>query len=182
MAKASPARRSKAIAAKELARQTNAHPCGDCAVCCTSQPVQALGKPAGLRCTKIRDDAGKGACGIYRDRPAACAGYECVWRLGALGLSLDRRPDKLGLILDVENTHASGIQMIVVREMRPDAMGAEPVMVMLNELAAKGHVLYLIDIVEGQQRCRLMGPEERVRMVKEAARRKLPLISRASSG
>jgi hypothetical protein len=82
------------------------------------------------------------------------------------------RPDALGIIFDVNDTRATGIQMVVAREVAPGAMEAN--MPLLHELAGQGHVLYLID---GDRR-RMMGPEEKVRAVQLAAKRSLPIVSR----
>ncbi len=160
---------------KNIAKKLAAHPCGDCGVCCTVMAVPELGKPALLPCTRLRvGTPGQGACGRYKERPGTCAGFECLWRLGAVG-GASARPDRLGVFFTVENTHASGVQLIVARETRLGAL--DDSMKLLHELAGRGHVLYLIDNVAGVERCRMMGPEDRVRMVQEAARRKLPLVS-----
>lgn len=174
MAKASAQRRGKRNATKALQQRLAEHPCGECGVCCTARPVEALGKPAGLPCTRLRVEPGKGACARYSERPAACAGYECVWRMGAIG-GAEARPDKLGIVFDLEDTHATGIHLLVARETRLGAIDAN--MPLLHELASRGHVLYLINRnPDGSERNRMMGAEELVNKVKAAAKRKLPLV------
>lgn len=174
MAKASAQRRGKRAATKGLQRTLAEHPCGECSVCCTAKPVEALGKPEGLPCSRLRLEEGKGGCGRYQERPAFCKAYECVWRMGAIG-GPEGRPDKLGILFDLEDTHATGIHLLVARETRLGALDAN--MGLLHELAAKGHVLYLINRKpDGTERCRMMGAEELVNKVKEAAKRKLPLV------
>lgn len=72
--------------------------CGSCTVCCQVLEIKALAKPAGVLC-----EHNTGAsCGIYRDRPRACAKWFCLWRkIGALPDEL--RPDRSGVILSLEN-------------------------------------------------------------------------------
>lgn len=156
-----------------MARELAAHPCGECSVCCSVIQVPELGKPPGLPCTRLRYD-GQGRCGVHRTRPASCREFECAWRLGLAG-GAARRPDKLGILFTFEDTHATGMLLLVARETKPGALDAQ--MGLLHELAGKGYVLYLIDHPEGVERCRMMGPEERVKAIKEAARKRLPLVS-----
>ena len=63
--------------------------CGPCTACCTTMRVDALGKPANVRCPH----AGTG-CGIYPTRPDECRTYYCLWRLGVD--EEDERPDRSG--------------------------------------------------------------------------------------
>jgi hypothetical protein len=56
-----------------------------------------LSKPAGTLCEHSTGTA----CGIYQDRPAACAAWYCLWRkIGALPDEL--RPDRSGVMLTLE--------------------------------------------------------------------------------
>ncbi len=165
-------RASRRLVAKGVAKALAKHPCGSCSVCCTSMGVEEIEKPEGVPCPAIRE-TGSG-CKIYAKRPLSCATYNCLYRVGLLDKTSVPygRPDSLGIIFDVNNTHATGIQMVVAREVVPGALEAN--MALLHELAGQGHVLYLID---GDRR-RMMGPEEKVRAVQLAAKRSLPIVSR----
>ena len=175
-------RNDRRLVAKGIGKALDAHPCGPCRECCTVMGVSEIGKAQGEPCPKMRvaPNTGPiaGGCSVYKTRPASCAEYNCIFRLGLLdkiaGFATGDagRPDKLGLFFDLNETKATGIQMITVREIREGAM--ESNMELLHTLAGQGHVLYLID---GERR-RMMGPEERVRAVQLAAKRSLPLVSR----
>lgn len=153
-----------------------AHPCSACDVCCSAAPLarEKFMRPEEAPCPARRE--GGSGCTQYNSRPESCRAFNCVWRVGLLDETSLKgalgRPDKLGIMFDVKDTHATGIQLIVAQEIRKGAI--EEHMPLLHELAGQGHVLYL---VEGTRR-RMMGPEERVHAVKAAAQRNLPLVSR----
>lgn len=72
--------------------------CGGCTVCCRILAIAPLAKPAGVLC---RHSTGT-ACGIYAERPEACARWDCLWRrIGALPDAL--RPDRSGVVFSLEN-------------------------------------------------------------------------------
>ena len=72
--------------------------CGSCTVCCRILEIGALDKPAGILC---RHNTGT-ACGIYSERPEACARWYCLWRkIGALPDAL--RPDRSGVVFSLES-------------------------------------------------------------------------------
>ncbi len=72
--------------------------CGPCTVCCRVLEIKALHKPAGILC---RHNTGT-ACGIYPERPEACARWHCLWRkIGALPDEL--RPDRSGVVFSLES-------------------------------------------------------------------------------
>lgn len=175
------ARARRRLVSKGVEKALAKHPCGPCSVCCTTMAVEAIGKPEGEPCEYMRAAPNTGPlagkCSIYKTRPEPCAGYNCLYRVGLLDevASLAGnagRPDALGILFDVNDTRATGIQMVIAREVRTGAL--EEHMPILHELAARGHVLYLVD---GDRR-RMMGPEERVRAVQLAAKRTLPIVSR----
>ena len=71
--------------------------CGSCTACCRILEIEALDKPAGILC---RHNTGQ-ACGIYLERPEACAQWHCLWRrIGALPDAL--RPDRSGVVFGLE--------------------------------------------------------------------------------
>jgi len=165
-------RKNRRLVKKGVEKALTKHPCGPCAACCTTMQVAEIAKAEGARCPNLVMKAEGEGCGIYSKRPESCRSFNCVWRVGLLDSLLPGipgRPDQLGLLFDINNTHAEGIHLLVVREIATGAV--EKNMKLLHELAAQGHVMYLI---EGDRR-RMMGPEERVNAVQEAARRRLPL-------
>ena len=73
---------------------TAAKPCAECNLCCTLLTVNALEKPAGVRCAKLK----YGNCSIYEDRPHECGAFQCFWSL-AEALDETWRPDRAGFVL-----------------------------------------------------------------------------------
>ena len=72
--------------------------CGSCTLCCRVLEIQALDKPAGLLC---RHNTGSG-CGIYPERPEACARWHCLWRrIDTLPDVL--RPDRSGVMFSLDS-------------------------------------------------------------------------------
>lgn len=72
--------------------------CGSCTVCCRVLEIKALDKPAGILCGHNTGSA----CGIYDERPEACARWHCLWRkIGALPDEL--RPDRSGVVFSLES-------------------------------------------------------------------------------
>lgn len=67
-------------------------------MCCRVLEIQSLDKPAGILC---RHNTGRG-CGIYLERPEACARWNCLWlRISALPDSL--RPDRSGVMFSLDS-------------------------------------------------------------------------------
>lgn len=103
--------------------------CGSCTACCEALQVQSLGKGDWERCKHLRRGPMKG-CGIYKDRPADCKVYECLWRANAIEAA-DFRPDKCGFILStsVFSVHEESVDpsegerepYIMIHELRPGA-------------------------------------------------------------
>jgi len=72
--------------------------CGSCTLCYRVLEIQALDKPAGLLC---RHNTGTG-CGIYPDRPDACARWHRLWRrIGARPDAL--RPGRSGVMFSLDS-------------------------------------------------------------------------------
>lgn len=72
--------------------------CGACTACCWALEIAALSKPAGILC---RHNTGA-ACGVYAERPVACAKWHCLWRrIGALPDEL--RPDRSGVVFSLDS-------------------------------------------------------------------------------
>jgi hypothetical protein len=105
--------------------------CGECTACCDVMGVEELGKPYYARCSHLGDD-----CGIYESRPASCARFRCAWHLGLLGDSIDRRPDKSGLLFDIQSWQERGTHLVEIYETTPGALATERHYFLLKKLMA----------------------------------------------
>lgn len=76
--------------------------CGECDACCTGMEVTELNKPAGTRCSHLKDGDEKG-CSIYEARPEGCRQWACAWRMGSDIMRPHERPDKIGVFIDVKS-------------------------------------------------------------------------------
>jgi hypothetical protein len=81
--------------------------CGDCSLCCTLMGVEMEPvKPAFIRCRHC----GPLGCAIYADRPDVCEGFMCAWlasqKLGGLQLPAWMRPDRVGVVIDINSAGA----------------------------------------------------------------------------
>jgi len=94
--------------------------CGSCGMCCKLLGVAALEKPAGSWCAHYARGRG---CTIYQDRPAACAGFECLW-LDSEKLDDAWRPDRAKFVLYTERDGAR--LNVVVDPGNPAAWRREP--------------------------------------------------------
>lgn len=74
--------------------------CGECRACCTVLGVRELEKPNYQRCDH---ECAKG-CAIYASRPQTCRDYYCMWAQGLIEGDERRRPDKLGVVFDLNVT------------------------------------------------------------------------------
>ena len=101
-------------------------------MCCKLMGVAAIAKPAHVWCGHYRKGAG---CGIYVDRPKACADFACYW-LHAPNLDDRWRPDRAGFVLHREN---DGQALVVeVDPASPDAWRRAPFYDTFKAWAARG--------------------------------------------
>lgn len=70
--------------------------CGECTLCCTLLNVPELNKSALEDCEYCI--VGEG-CGIWKDRPDLCRGYDCAWKQSD-GAPLQLRPDNCHMIFE----------------------------------------------------------------------------------
>lgn len=108
--------------------------CRECKACCTSLQVNEIQKAEGERCTKL---CSKG-CSIYSERPQSCADFRCLWLQGAM--SDKDRPDKLGLVLDVQDSPKYG-RIFKVFEVHAGALTSGRGPVIGKALAQQGLVI-----------------------------------------
>lgn len=109
-----------------------ARTCGDCGMCCKLMGVAAIDKAPHAWCGHFRKGAG---CGIYADRPKACADYACYW-LNAPNLDDRWRPDRARFVLHREN---NGQTLVVeVDPASPEAWRRAPFHDTFRAWAAKG--------------------------------------------
>lgn len=72
--------------------------CGACNVCCTVKPISVdIVKPPGVTCEHCTAQG----CAVYETRWDVCKGYLCGWKWAPF-LGEDMRPDKSGLLFDIE--------------------------------------------------------------------------------
>jgi hypothetical protein len=104
--------------------------CGECTACCDVLGIEELGKPFYSRCKHL---AG-GGCGIYQDpnRPVACGTFRCAWHAGILGDGIDRRPDRCGLMFDI-NPQAVP-QVLNVWEVIPGALNQDRLQYLIKKM------------------------------------------------
>jgi hypothetical protein len=100
--------------------------------------VKSLSKGDYERCVHLRRGPIKG-CGIYKDRPEACSGYECLWRAGIIEAA-DFRPDKCGFVLSGTISPEIG-PYIMVHELRPGASRTERANKVLRAIAEHSLVI-----------------------------------------
>lgn len=84
--------------------------CGECRACCTVLGVAALEKDENTTC-KHECAAG---CAIYKSRPQECSVYECFYHRSHPNFSDNFRPDKLGVIIEINES--GGHKAIFARE------------------------------------------------------------------
>lgn len=78
--------------------RTENRTCGSCTACCTYLGVEELHKYSGQKCRHLLGPAsGSKRCSIYKQRPAACSGYYCIWLAGWGPDNL--RPKDSGILL-----------------------------------------------------------------------------------
>src|SRR5688572_13612780 len=76
--------------------------CGPCTACCDVIGVDGVGKPYYARCPHLDPEKVGAACNVYAERPRTCSEYRCLWHLGFLGPREDRRPDRCGVVFQLE--------------------------------------------------------------------------------
>jgi hypothetical protein len=81
-----------------MSSRAQRHPprsCGACNFCCSVAGINDLEKPPMVRCHHLAQrPSGTVGCGIYPDRPKACADFACDWLAG--NFDNRHRPDKIG--------------------------------------------------------------------------------------
>lgn len=90
--------------------------CGTCTACCETPAIDepTLKKPAHTRCEKLYSIGGsQRGCSDYEGRPETCRAFTCMWLLG-MGHK-DDRPDKTGVILQVQDVGVPGVRDLNTR-------------------------------------------------------------------
>lgn len=120
--------------------------CGECSLCCKLLGIQALDKPPGSWCPHFKRHAG---CGIYHDRPAACASFECLW-LDSANLDDRWRPDRAHFVMFTEQ---DGRRLnVVVDAAHPTAWRREPYYSRIKAMSARAHDGYELLVSIGDRR------------------------------
>lgn len=129
--------------------------CGACNACCTHLRVPSINKAADETCPHLRP--GVCGCGIHEARPQECRNFTCAWLDG--GLSLDDRPDKIGVIFFAQHGTAFSPDepVLAVKSVWPDGLIAGRAKVLFDLLRQK-RLLLLIS----PDRRELFGPIDQV--------------------
>jgi hypothetical protein len=120
--------------------------CGDCGLCCKLLGITALDKAPGSWCGHFERGGG---CGVYADRPAECATFQCLWTDSE---SLDERwrPDRSKLILF---TQKDGKRLnVVVDPAYPMAWRQEPYYSRLKAMSERAYDGYELLVCVGDRR------------------------------
>lgn len=77
--------------------------CGDCDLCCRLLEVRSLHKGRNADCRHLHSGGERG-CAIYRTRPRACQGFECLWlesqrRTDGWVMPAEMRPDRSHVVM-----------------------------------------------------------------------------------
>lgn len=103
--------------------------------------VSDIGKAEFTRCAHQRGGS-TGGCRIYKERPSSCRDWACLWLQG-LGEAPDR-PDKLGVVFNLQWSDPLAAYVLQVFEVRPNAHAGPRVQSIIRAmLGAKGGVAIL---------------------------------------
>ena len=127
--------------------------CGPCSACCVALQVEEVPRAEFERCPHLR--RGRGGCGIYADRPGPCREWRCLWLRG-VGQARDR-PDKLGVVLDVEWSEPLLAHVVKVFEVRPGAAKTPRVQNLVHALGEAGPEVVVVVARPGGRRAILGG-------------------------
>lgn len=92
-----------------------------CSLCCRVMGITELNKPANQWCQHF--DKGVG-CKIYGERPGSCSSFKCVWlasqdkKNNMAAWPINMRPDKQGVIFDMQNIEGKLSLILHVDEKR----------------------------------------------------------------
>jgi hypothetical protein len=100
--------------------------CGACNICCTVKPISIdIVKPPGITC---RHCTAQG-CAVYETRWDVCIGYLCGWKWAPF-LAEDMRPDRSGLLFDIEQNPVDGyigeVTILAFRDAQDFSRGRTP--------------------------------------------------------
>lgn len=122
--------------------------CGPCTACCTALAVDAIGKDEFRPCAMLRP--GRGGCKVYETRPESCREWKCMWLLGTGEAS--HRPDKLGIVLDVQWSEPIQAYFLKVFEVRPGAHKTPAAEALIKSIASAGPEVVAVLIRPGGRR------------------------------
>jgi hypothetical protein len=141
---------------------TSERSCGKCTACCTALQVTEIEKPDYVRCTHLRTGSVTG-CGIYPSRPDSCRSWKCLWLRG-VG-EKQERPDKLGIVLDVEECPALDCFFVKVFPLRKDALADPKVDSLIQRVTMVGPPAVAVVYGPNGSRTLLGGEPEAVKRV-----------------
>jgi hypothetical protein len=113
--------------------------CGDCEFCCSAAGINQLEKPPMVRCRYLAKRPARG-CGIYPDRPEACAKFNCAWLLG--NFDNRYRPDKIGAYVAFFLYEGDFYAVVQVDSRRLDKKRLSEMVAMLHRRVPEVRILY----------------------------------------
>jgi len=116
--------------------------CDGCSGCCRVMSIPEIQKPAHQACPH---QSAKG-CMIYGQHPPSCKTYQCHWLSGRLPLTVDQRPDRLGLIFDNSEKKPfvlDGLPWVAAREVFHGAGKFKRAQAAIQSILAAGYVVVM---------------------------------------
>jgi len=120
--------------------------CGDCTLCCTLLPIKELDKAETTSCIYCN----KG-CSIYKDRPASCAEFECLYN-SSKDMDIKLRPDNTHIIFEKVT---KDIYLGLIDPRYKDAWKVKGIQDYVNELNLKGISVILSSFSQEPKRMKI---------------------------
>ena len=106
--------------------------CGSCQACCNRLLVPELSKANGQNCLYQCSQG----CAVYPQRPISCRDFQCLWLWNRGVLQDEERPDRLGVLVSMENDQTA----LLAWEVWPGAALRPRVQQLLGRLAAQSKI------------------------------------------
>jgi len=133
--------------------------CGTCNACCVHLGIDELQKPRGTPCKHLCRAGTTKQCGIYEQRPATCAAFACMWRMGFGPSQL--KPSLSGLLITPQPADESGepnhagpfmrVFVSVIDRKNAKRYRRNVIQQLLNETAVRA----IVEIIDGEDEGRL---------------------------
>lgn len=114
-------------------KQKYTRQCGGCTACCTTHEVREIHKPVCQPCQFCEEGVG---CKVYGHHPKGCREFVCEWIKG-FGPE-DSRPDRSGVVLDLQESPALGTATLTIWEYQLGSLQSKPISNLISEAVSKG--------------------------------------------